>query len=104
VNRCTGKIGETILVFIDKFMEGFEVFMVTVNTVKRFEETFFLFLEIVVQLGLVDSKITQMDDTGNRMAKNVFSVLNLLVYNVVIAVGVGNDKYHQRLPACPVKS
>jgi hypothetical protein len=78
--------------------------MVSVDEIERPPEALFLLNKKVMQVGPVYSKVPQMNDAGNIPARGAFSIFDLLVDRIKVAMGVTDNQYHYAPPNCPVKS
>jgi len=72
--------------------------MISVNEIERSPEALILFNKKVMQVGSVYSKVTQMNDAGDITAHRAFSVFDLPVDHIKIAMGITNDQYHYTPP------
>jgi hypothetical protein len=68
--------------------------MVSVNNIERLPEALCLFNEKIMQVGSVYPEVPQMNDAGDGKAKRVFSIFDLLINRIKIAMGIADNQYH----------
>jgi hypothetical protein len=94
MDGSAGQIVKELLVLFYQPGKRIKILMISVNEIKRPNEALSFFNEKIIQVGSVYPEVPQMNDAGDSKAKRVFSVFDLLINRIKIAMGITDNQYH----------
>jgi hypothetical protein len=94
MNGSAGQIGEEIRILLYQPGKRIKILMISVNKIERPPEALSVFNEKIMQVGPVYPEVPQMNDAGDVKAKRVFSIFDLLINRIKIAMGITDNQYH----------